>query len=115
MNKSENNLEKRELSNADHRLIGQQLDLFSINEQVGQGLVLWHPKGTLMRNLIRDYWEREHTRNGYKLVTTPHIARRELWQTSGHLDYYRRNMYLFKKAGETYVVKPMNCPFHIAI
>jgi len=115
VNKSENNLEKRELSNADHRLIGQQLDLFSINEQVGQGLVLWHPKGTLMRNLIRDYWEREHTRNGYKLVTTPHIARRELWQTSGHLDYYRRNMYLFKKAGETYVVKPMNCPFHIAI
>ena len=115
VNISENNLEKRELSDSDHRLVGQQLDLFSINEQVGQGLVLWHPKGTLIRNLIRDYWEREHTRNGYHLVTTPHIARSELWQTSGHLDYYRRNMYLFKKAGETYVVKPMNCPFHIAI
>lgn len=115
VNVSENNPKERELSDADHRLIGQQLDLFSISDQVGQGLALWHPKGTLIRNLIRDYWEKQHIQNGYQLVTTPHIARSELWQVSGHLDYYRRNMYIFKKAGETYVVKPMNCPFHIAI
>jgi threonyl-tRNA synthetase len=115
VNVSENNLKERELSDADHRIIGQQLDLFSISDQVGQGLALWHPKGTLIRNLIRDYWEKQHTENGYQLVTTPHIARSELWQTSGHLDYYKRNMYVFRKAGETYVVKPMNCPFHIAI
>jgi threonyl-tRNA synthetase len=89
--------------------------LFSISEEVGVGLVLWHPKGTLIRNLIRDYWEKEHLKNGYQLVCTPHIAREMLWQTSGHLEYYRDNMYLFEKDGENYVVKPMNCPFHIEI
>lgn len=109
------NKEKTELSDADHRILGQRLDLFSINEEVGVGLVLWHPKGTLIRNLIRDYWEKEHLKNGYQLVCTPHIAREMLWQTSGHLDYYRDNMYLFEKDGENYVVKPMNCPFHIEI
>ena len=111
----ENKNKERELSTTDHRLIGQQLDLFSISEDVGAGLVLWHPKGTLIRNLIRDFWEREHQKNGYQLVTTPHIAREELWRISGHLDFYRRNMYVFRKAGEGYVVKPMNCPFHIQI
>jgi len=111
----ENKKTERELSEADHRLIGQQLDLFSIGEDVGTGLVLWHPKGTIIRNLIRDFWEREHRKNGYQLVTTPHIARERLWQISGHLDYYRRHMYVFKKAGEGYVVKPMNCPFHVQI
>jgi threonyl-tRNA synthetase len=82
---------------------------------VGAGLVLWHPKGTLIRNVIRDFWEQEHLNNGYQLVCTPHIARSELWRTSGHLDYYRDNMYIFSKDGEDYVVKPMNCPFHIQI
>ncbi len=116
MNVLEQNKQKeRETSSADHRLIGQQLDLFSISEDVGSGLVLWHPKGTIVRNLIRDYWEKEHIANGYQLVTTPHIARKTLWQTSGHLDYYEQNMYVFEKDGEGYVVKPMNCPFHIAI
>lgn len=91
------------------------MDLFSIADGVGSGLVLWHPKGTTVRNLIRDYWEREHVANGYQLVTTPHIARKGLWQTSGHLDYYEQNMYVLDKDGEDYVVKPMNCPFHIAI
>jgi threonyl-tRNA synthetase len=104
-----------ELSKTDHRLLGQQLDLFSINEEVGIGLVLWHPKGNTMRNLIRDYWEMEHHKNGYQLVCTPHIARKELWQVSGHLNYYSENMYCFEKDGEGYVVKPMNCPFHIQI
>jgi len=106
---------EREISAADHRLLGQQLDLFSISDDVGVGLVLWHPNGTIVRNLIRDYWEKEHLQNGYQLVCTPHIARRELWKTSGHLDYYEQNMYVFEKDGEGLVVKPMNCPFHIAI
>ena len=115
VNLLEKNNKEREIPKVDHRVIGQQLDLFSIDEEVGIGLVLWHPKGTIVRNLIRDFWEREHMKNGYKLVCTPHIAREELWKTSGHLDYYRQNMYLFEKDGENYVVKPMNCPFHIQI
>ena len=96
-------------------MIGQRLDLFSINEQVGVGLVLWHPKGALIRRIIRNFWEDEHLKNSYQLVCTPHIARQELWQASGHLGYYAENMYLFEKDGERYVVKPMNCPFHIQI
>jgi len=115
VNLSENKNKERELSNADHRSIGQQLDLFSINEEVGIGLVLWHPKGTVVRKIIRDFWEEEHLKNGYQLVCTPHIARGELWRISGHLDYYGENMYVFEKDGEPYVVKPMNCPFHIQI
>jgi threonyl-tRNA synthetase len=111
----ENKKQERELSNADHRLIGQQLDLFSINEEVGIGLVLWHPKGAVARRIMRDFWEEEHLKNGYQLVCTPHIARRELWRISGHLDYYEQNMYILEKDGEPYVVKPMNCPFHIQI
>ena len=117
MNKNlpENKNKERELPTADHRAIGQQLDLFSISEEVGIGLVLWHPRGTIVRNLIRDFWEKEHLKNDYQLVCTPHIAREGLWRVSGHLDYYRENMYLFRKGGERYVVKPMNCPFHIQI
>jgi threonyl-tRNA synthetase len=106
---------KRELFTTDHRLIGQQLDLYSINEEVGSGLILWHPKGTTVRNIIRDFWEKEHIKSGYKLVSTPHIAREELWQVSGHLDYYKQNMYLLEKDDEKYVVKPMNCPLHLQI
>jgi len=105
----------RESSTADHRIIGQNLDLFSVSEQVGSGLILWHPKGTTVRRIIRDFWEKEHLENGYQFVCTPHIARQELWQTSGHLEYYSQNMYLFEKDGEKYVVKPMNCPLHIQI
>ena len=106
---------KERFSKTDHRLLGQQLDLFSINEEIGVGLVLWHPKGNTLRNAIRDYWEKEHVNNGYQLVNTPHIARKELWQVSGHLNYYSENMYYFDKNDEGYVVKPMNCPFHIQI
>jgi len=106
---------KRELSSDDHRVLGQQLDMYSINEEVGIGLVLWHPKGTVVRKIIRDFWEEEHVKNEYQLVCTPHIARGELWRISGHLDYYSRNMYVFEKDEEAYVVKPMNCPFHIHI
>jgi len=78
-------------------------------------LVLWHPKGTIVRRIIRDFWEDEHLKNGYQLVSTPHIARAELWEISGHMEYYSENMYTFDKAGERYVVKPMNCPFHIQL
>lgn len=106
---------RKEISIRDHRFIGQQQDLFSINEDVGIGLVLWHPKGNIVRNLIRDYWERSHLENGYQLVCTPHIAREELWRISGHLNYYAENMYCFQKDDESYVVKPMNCPLHIQI
>ena len=76
-------------------------------------MVLWHPKGAFTRNKIRDFWEEEHVKNGYLLVCTPHIAREEQWKISGHLEYYKENRYLFKKDGENYVVKPMNCPFHV--
>jgi len=77
--------------------------------------VLWHPKGDTIRRIIRGFWEEEHLRNGYQLVSTPHIARGELWTTSGHMDYYSENMYIFEKDGEPFVVKPMNCPFHVQI
>jgi len=86
-----------------------------MNEEIGVGLVLWHPKGALVRRVIRDFWEGEHLKNGYQLVYTPHIARKELWETSGHMEYYAENMYVFDKERESYVVKPMNCPFHIQI
>ena len=86
-----------------------------MDEEIGVGLVLWHPNGTLTRRIIRDFWEEEHLKNGYELVSTPHIARGELWATSGHMDYYAENMFVFEKDGEPYVVKPMNCPFHVQI
>ena len=79
-----------------------------MNEEIGVGLVLWHPKGALIRRLMRDFWEEEHLKSGYQLVNTPHIARGELWKTSGHMQYYAENMYTFEKEGEPYVVKPMN-------
>ncbi|NIP67335.1 threonine--tRNA ligase [Candidatus Bathyarchaeota archaeon] len=99
----------------DHGTLGKQLDLFSIDRKTGVGLVLWHPKGTLVRKILRDFLEKEHLRHGYKLVSTPHIARGELWEASGHLEFYRENMYVFERKGEPYVVKPMNCPLHIQI
>lgn len=114
-NGNSNNKRIETKSSADHRTLGEQLDLFSINEKTGIGLVLWHPKGALVRRIIRDYWEGEHLKDGYQLVCTPHIARKELWETSGHTDYYAENMYFFEKEGESYVVKPMNCPLHIQI
>ena len=104
-----------EVGKYDHRVLGKQLDLFSINEETGVGLVLWHPKGSLVRRILRDFLEEEHLRHGYKLVSTPHIARGELWETSGHMEYYQENMYVFEREGETYVVKPMNCPLHVQI
>jgi threonyl-tRNA synthetase len=105
-----------EAKKRDHRKIGKDLDLFSIDDEVGPGLVLWHPNGAMMRHLIEQYWKDAHLRNGYKFVYTPHIGRSNLWQTSGHLGYYNENMYApMDIDGQEYYLKPMNCPFHIAV
>ncbi len=99
----------------DHRKLGRELDLFSISEEAGPGLIFWHPKGTQVRLVIEDFLRRELVRRGYEFVTTPHIARNTLWRTSGHYDYYRENMYVFNIEDEEFVIKPMNCPGHIQI
>ena len=100
----------------DHRRLGKQLGLFTIQDQIGPGLILWQPQGALLRRLIEDYWKDEHYRNGYQLLYTPHIARQDLWKTSGHLDFYSENMYAAMEIDEVmYQLKPMNCPFHIGV
>ncbi len=104
-----------EAKRRDHRKLGPALDLFSFHEEAGAGLAFWHPKGATVRRLIQQYWEQEHIAAGYQLVLTPHIARAGLWQASGHLDYYRENMYLMDVEQEQYVLKPMNCPGHMLI
>ncbi|MFZ5774414.1 MAG: threonine--tRNA ligase [Thermodesulfobacteriota bacterium] len=105
-----------EAKKRDHRRLGKELGLFSIQDQVGPGLILWMPKGALLRKLIEDHWREEHYRHGYELLFTPHIARRDMWKTSGHLDFYGENMFSPMDIEEvSYQLKPMNCPFHIAI
>jgi threonyl-tRNA synthetase len=100
----------------DHRRLGQELELFSIADEVGGGLILWHPKGGIVRKLIEDFWRNEHLANGYDLVFSPHLGRAKLWQTSGHLDFYQEMMYpRMEREGNDYYIKPMNCPFHIMI
>ena len=105
-----------EAKKRDHRKIGQELDLFSVNEEVGAGLVLWHPKGARIRKLIEDFWSQEHVNNDYDFVYTPHIGKAQLWETSGHLGFYKDNMYSpVDIEGQQYFLKPMNCPFHLHI
>jgi threonyl-tRNA synthetase len=105
-----------EAEKRDHRKLGRELDLFSFHEEYGPGLVYWHPKGARVRSIIEDFWRKEHFEGGYDLVYTPHIGRSELWQTSGHLDFYAENMYSpMDIDGMDYYAKPMNCPFHIQI
>ncbi len=105
-----------EAKRRDHRKIGKELELFSIEESIGPGLILWHPKGALVRMLMEDFWRQEHLKRGYSLLFTPHIAKRELWKRSGHLDFYAENMYAPMQIDDVeYQIKPMNCPFHIAI
>jgi len=100
----------------DHRKLGRELDLFSAQEEVGGGLIHWHPKGARIRCLIEDFWRREHFRGGYEILYTPHIGRAHLWETSGHLEFYSENMYSpMDIDGNEYFVKPMNCPFHIMV
>ncbi len=108
---------REEARRRDHRRLGPELDLFSIhNEAIGAGLVLWHPKGARIRHEIESFWKERHFAAGYQLVYTPHIGRARLWQQSGHLDFYREGMYSpMDIEGQEFFIKPMNCPFHIAI
>lgn len=104
-----------EAKRRDHRKLGKELDLFSIHQEAGAGLIYWHPKGTVVRRIIEDFWKDVHVERGYELVTIPHIAHSNLWRTSGHYDFYRENMYTFGIDNDEYVLKPMNCPGHILI
>ncbi len=110
-------LEKlEELEKRDHRRLGKELDLFSLHEEAGPGLVYWHPKGARIRTTIEDFWRREHYKNGYDMVYTPHVGKSWLWETSGHLDFYEEGMYPPMEMDKMdYYNKPMNCPFHIMI
>ncbi len=105
-----------EIKRRDHRKVGKELDLITIQDEIGPGLVLWHPKGALIRLLIENFWREQHLKNGYDLVYSPHVARLDLWKTSGHVEYYRDNMFTpMKLEASEYQLKPMNCPFHIMI
>jgi len=115
-------LKEVEAEKRDHRLLGQKLDLFHIDETIGPGLILWHPKGALLKKIIMDYALNEYLKNGYQLVDTPHLAKLNLWKVSGHTDFYKENMMppfhmaeIGKEEKDDYQIKPMNCPFHIAI
>jgi len=106
----------REIEARDHRKLIRDLDLVSFHEEAGPGLAYWHPKGGLIRVLIEDYWRKLHLEGGYDLVFTPHIGRANLWETSGHLDFYKEGMYSpMDVDGQDYYIKPMNCPFHVMI
>lgn len=105
-----------EIKKRDHRVLGAKLDLFSIDEEIGSGLILWHPRGALIREIIEDYWRKEHRKRGYQIVFTPHISSERIYQRSGHLETYAENMYSpMDIDGVDYYVKPMNCPGHIKI
>ena len=105
-----------EAKKRDHRKLGKELDLFSVSDDVGPGLILWHPKGAMIRVLVEDFSRNAHLENGYEWVFSPHIGRAHLWETSGHLDFYKESMYApMDIEGEDYYAKPMNCPFHIEI
>jgi len=111
-----------EAEKRDHRLLGQKLDLFHIDENIGPGLILWHPKGAILKRIVENYALEEYLKNGYQLVSTPHLAKLNLWKTSGHTEFYKENMFpsfhmaeLGEEEKDDYQIKPMNCPFHIAI
>ncbi len=110
-------LERREeAKKRDHRKLGPQLGLFDIKDEVGGGLVFWFPKGYILREIVERFWIDEHRKDGYQMIMTPHIAKSDLWKTSGHYDYYKENMFLIKSEdGQEFVLKPMNCPGHIMI
>ncbi|WP_029551819.1 threonine--tRNA ligase [Thermocrinis jamiesonii] len=118
---SQEELEERlrfyeEVKRRDHRKLGAELELFLIDEDIGGGLVIWLPKGGIYRKILEDFWKEEHLKRGYQLIYTPHVGKAHLWQTSGHLEYYRQNMYPpMEMEKEEYFVKPMNCPFHVAV
>lgn len=105
-----------EAKKRDHRKLGQELDLFSSVDEIGAGLILWHPKGGKIRKIVENFWSEEHEKSGYDFVYTPHIGKSQLWETSGHLGFYKENMYSpVDIDGQQYFLKPMNCPFHLHI
>ena len=104
-----------EAEKRDHRKLGTKLDLFSTREEIGGGLVLWHPNLAVIREEIENYWRSEHRKRGYQIVISPHIAKSNLWDISGHTSHYKENMFFIQEDGQEYVLKPMNCPFHILI
>jgi len=105
-----------EVEKRDHRRVGKEMDLYSIHEEAGAGLIYWHPNGGRMRVALEDFWRKEHYSNGYEILYTPHIGKSWLWETSGHLGFYKENMYSPMKIDEqNYYIKPMNCPFHLLI
>ncbi len=104
-----------EAQKRDHRKLAAQLDLFSIRDEIGSGLILWHPNLATVREEIENYWRSEHRKRGYQIVNTPHMAKSQLWDISGHSSHYRENMYFIQDEETEYVLKPMNCPFHILI
>jgi len=104
-----------EAKKRDHRVLGKQLGYFSLNEDIGPGLVLYHPKGAIVRTIIEEYIRKEHLRRGYELVIGPHILKSDVWVRSGHYEYYKENMYIFKVENQEYAIKPMNCPNHIMV
>jgi len=105
-----------EAKKRDHRKLGRELDLFSVNEEIGPGLILWHPRGAKVRSVIEDFWKREHVSRGYEVLYTPHMAKLDLWRTSGHVDFYSQNMFsCMEVENSEYQIKPMNCPFHILV
>jgi threonyl-tRNA synthetase len=105
-----------EAKKRDHRKVGHDLDLYSVNDEIGGGLILWHPKGAKIRKIVENFWSEEHEANGYDFVYTPHIGKAQLWETSGHLGFYKENMYApLEIDGQQYYLKPMNCPFHLYI
>jgi len=105
-----------EAKKRDHRMLGRQLELFHISDEVGGGLVLWLPRGARIRNEIENFWRSEHLKAGYDLVFSPHIANLELWNRSGHTDFYKDDMYApFEAEGRSFQLRPMNCPFHISM
>jgi threonyl-tRNA synthetase len=105
-----------EAKKRDHRKLGKELDLFSVTDDIGPGMILWHPKGARIRGMMEDFWKSEHYKNGYEMVYSPHAAKVDLWKTSGHMDFYKDNIFSpMDIEGKEYVMKPMNCPFHIKI
>jgi len=104
-----------EAEKRDHRKLSKEYDLFSIEEEVGSGLILWHPNLATVREELENYWRKEHRKRGYDIVFTPHIAKRDLWDVSGHTSFYMENMYTMEIDDQEYIVKPMNCPFHVLI
>ncbi|MCA1945912.1 MAG: threonine--tRNA ligase, partial [Desulfovibrio sp.] len=104
-----------EAKRRDHRVLGKQLDLFSFHEDAGAGMVIWHPKGALVRTILEDFERKEHLKRGYHIVQGPILLKRDLWETSGHYDNYRENMYFTEVDGQSYGVKPMNCLSHMLI